>query len=361
MPQLSKRSKILWAGVALALVVVSVWTVRRFWGSGSDYRLPKNPYGLSSAQQKKLLNFFGVAAGRGDYQISALTLHRWLAPGRPVLLLDVRQPLGTKGYAAGYLPGAVNIPLQWFGLELTTDRSYSKQISFQTSLGTKTVAIKFFPLPKRERIVVMCYDGNGGEMTPVLLRLLGYRAYGLRYGVSSWNPALNVWPAPGSYSNLPLTSSPQKTVLQAPMTGSYQLPANLKDSLSAFFSRLNHPYETGYAFPWTITPSALYADINGPNPPQVVDVRSPAHYAQEHIPGSLNIPYPMLGSNIRRLNPAKPIVLVSNYLQKAAEANAILRLMGYHSYVLKKGLVRWNASVAPQIAPMQYPLVKGSL
>lgn len=77
--------------------------------------------------------------------------------GENLFLLDVRRP---EDYARGHIAGAVNI----FWLE---------------ALEPHNLAL----LPRDRRIVVICYVGHTASQLMVLLRLLGYDAVVLKYGM----------------------------------------------------------------------------------------------------------------------------------------------------------------------------------
>ena len=315
---------------------------------------PVSPYGIPRGI---LARYFADAIRHHDYQVSASTLHAWLRSSKSVVLIDLRQPGGTDGYNRGHIAGAHNIPLQWFGTELTATHRFTKRVPVDNG----TMGVHFFALPHHTPIVIMCYDGNGGEMTPVILRVLGYQAFGLRDGVSSWNPRLNVWPPATAIDNLPLVtgSAPGSLSLSRPPRGVDVLGSSWDARLKPFWQHLNHVYPLGYSRPWTIDANALWALLAGPNPPEVIDLRTPGQFKAGHIKGSLNIPFGQLGANLSRVSGTRQVVLVSRTLQEAAAANAILRLLGYHSDVLKKGLVTWNNRVGSIESPHHYGVVFG--
>ena len=72
-------------------------------------------------------------------------------------LLDVRKP---EAYVEGHIPGATNI----FWLDLLDEDSLKK-------------------LPKDKTIVVICYVGHTASQAMTLLKLLGYKAVGLKFGM----------------------------------------------------------------------------------------------------------------------------------------------------------------------------------
>lgn len=72
-------------------------------------------------------------------------------------LLDVRKP---EAYAEGHIPGSVNI----FWLDLLDEENLER-------------------LPKDKTIIVICYVGHTASQALTLLKLLGYKAVGLKFGM----------------------------------------------------------------------------------------------------------------------------------------------------------------------------------
>jgi rhodanese-related sulfurtransferase len=83
-------------------------------------------------------------------ETSAARLHRELAQGAKLLIIDVRTP---KEYAAGHVPEAMNIPLE--------------------ELRSRIAALH---LPKDARIVTMCDRGGRSSRAVRELEKWGYRA-----------------------------------------------------------------------------------------------------------------------------------------------------------------------------------------
>lgn len=325
---------VLWGGVGTLLGVSLTLGI---WQRATWHAWPASPYGLTVQQEASVTAFFATAARHHQYEVTATRLHQWISSKQQVLMIDVRQAGGPKGYRSGHIRGAINIPFQQFGRLLPT-------------------------LSLHEPIVVMCYDGNGGEMAPVILRLLGYQAYGLRDGVAQWNPRLDVWPhwAAGRLMSWPLVQGPGTVWTAAPVRGGDHLSRNTIPLLQRFFSSANHPYPPGYAFPWTIDAATLAASLTEAHPPLVIDLRSASAYRKGHIAGSIDIPYADLGGSLHRINPTRQVVLVSQSLQRAAEANAVLRLLGYQSFVLQRGLASWSRVEDQVPPPHHYSLATSS-
>ncbi|POB10184.1 rhodanese-like domain-containing protein [Sulfobacillus sp. hq2] len=348
-----KKWKKWWMVSSLIAAVVGIGGVIRL---SASLRFPPNPYGLSIAEKRTIARYFAVAAAHHDYEVTAAQLATWInRPYNRPVLIDVRQPFGPDGYSRGHIAGSHNIPLQDMGQELLTQKP--RTITMMSALGI--AHIHLFPLPKHRPVVVFCYDGDGGEMTPALLRLLGYNAYSLRWGTSAWNRLLDTWPTASEVSPLPLVTSsiaPPRNV--APPSGNDRVPFRLARPFATFWTRLNQKYPEGYGRPWTIGPNTLLNLLSTSHAPMIVDLRSPQAFNRGHIPGSVNIPFRLLGANLTKIPYRKEVVLVSGTLQKAAQATAILRILGYNAFVLKQGLADWAPQFVPHLGNVEYPIVK---
>lgn len=89
------------------------------------------------------------------------TLYRELSKGNPenYFLIDVRKP---EDYRNGHIPGATNI----YWLDLMKPENLEK-------------------LPKDRDIIIICYVGHTASQTLVLLKMLGYRAKVLKFGMGT--------------------------------------------------------------------------------------------------------------------------------------------------------------------------------
>jgi rhodanese-related sulfurtransferase len=76
------------------------------------------------------------------------------------VILDTR---AAEDYAAGHIPGAVNMNVK----EMFTAANLAK-------------------LPKDKQIVSYCYSGQTASQVTGALRLLGYDAYNMQFGMASW-------------------------------------------------------------------------------------------------------------------------------------------------------------------------------
>lgn len=116
---------------------------------------------LKSALRDKLLDqlrkYLDDTADDWNY-ITPEELHKKLKKGsKKYFLLDIRKP---DTFAEGHIKGAENI----FWLDLLDEKNLDK-------------------LPKDKTIVVICYVGHTASQILVLLKLLGYKAVGLKFGM----------------------------------------------------------------------------------------------------------------------------------------------------------------------------------
>ncbi len=103
------------------------------------------------------------APEKRDYHIKAEDLYKWMKLKRDnFVVVDVRTEVDY--FKAGHIPGSIFID---YG-ELFTPENLKK-------------------LPKDKKIIVVCEMGASAAMTVIPLRMLGYEAYGLLMGLSSWD------------------------------------------------------------------------------------------------------------------------------------------------------------------------------
>lgn len=84
----------------------------------------------------------------------------------------------------------------------------------------------------------------------------------------------------------------------------------------------------------------------------VLDVRSPAEFASEHIPGSFNVPLDQLPEHAAHLRDtlANPVVLVCRSGVRAQQAEQALQAKGCTSlHVLDGGVGAWEAAGRPLV------------
>ena len=92
-----------------------------------------------------------------------------------------------------------------------------------------------------------------------------------------------------------------------------------------------------------IAPQALSELIAGPQPPLVVDVRAPDEFSAGHVPGAVNIPVPLVKTQLERLGSADSLVLYCNDSRFTRLAEQILAGSGIDGFShLEGGLTAWE-------------------
>jgi len=241
--------------------------------------------------------------------IKASDLHMKIAEGEAPYIVSLRK---AEDYAKGHIPAAVNIK---FG-ELTT-------------------------LPKDKDIVVYCYTGQSASFAAAVLGVLDYDVQNLLHGMSSWSTDPNVYVTRFD----PATHQGDYKVETTPNEGgNYSLP-QLDNTAS------DDPDEMILAAAKTVSPKYITAaDLNMKiaegEEMTIVSVRKPEHYAAGHIPGAINIGLTSLADNLNKINPDAPVYVYCYTGHSAAQAAALLQMLGYDAYSLKFGMCSWSGDEA---------------
>jgi rhodanese-related sulfurtransferase len=230
-------------------------------------------------------------------------------------ILSVRSP---EHYALGHIPGAYNIP--W------------KTIADPGNLAA---------LPFDRQIVVYCYTGHTGQVAATLLRIFGYDAVNLKYGMMGWTDDDEVL-ATGRYVEAP--GYPVSTeAVEA--TETFTPPALATGEAEA----IDIAIASAQAFlpEWSpvVGPDAVFENLSDgdtANDPFILSVRSAEHYALGHIEGAVNIGWKALAENLDKL-PTDRQIAVYCYTGHTGQVGAtVLALFGYDVTNIKWGMMNWT-------------------
>ena len=97
-----------------------------------------------------------------------------------------------------------------------------------------------------------------------------------------------------------------------------------------------------------IAPDELNLRLADPAPPLVVDIRSPTEFSTGHVPGSINIPVPLLRKKLVEIRKAETLVLYCNDSRLTRLAERILvtnRIQGFAH--LDGGFNAWEDAELP--------------
>ncbi|MFC1946029.1 rhodanese-like domain-containing protein [Chloroflexota bacterium] len=266
-----------------------------------------------------------VKAAVADYltgtapNVKSADLQMKIADGNAPYIVSLRS---ADDYAAGHIPEAVNTK---FG-ELST-------------------------LPMDEEILVYCYTGQSASFAAATLGVLGYDVSNLLHGMSSWSDDSNVYKK--RYSGAAGFDT-EKTPNTA---GSDGMP-DLENTAS------NDDAEIVKAAALTVAPKYITAaDLNVKiaegEDMTILSIRAADHYAAGHIPGAINIGFKALADNLEKLDPDAPVYVYCYTGHSAAQAAALLQMLGYDAYSVKFGMCGWTDDASVNMDKCYKPEMAG--
>ena len=232
-------------------------------------------------------------------------------------ILSVRAP---DVYALGHIEGAYNIPWK----AIVDDENLAK-------------------LPTDEQIVIYCYTGHTGQVAATLLRILGYDAVNLKFGMMGWTDNDEILgtdryiSAPGYPTETDANELTTEFEPPTVSTGETEAEAIALEAAQAFLAD------------WTpvIPASGLFenlADGDESNDPIVLSVRAPDAYALGHIEGAYDIPWKAIAApESLAMLPTDEQIVVYCYTGHTGQAAATaLALLGYDAINMKFGMMGWT-------------------
>ena len=101
----------------------------------------------------------------------------------------------------------------------------------------------------------------------------------------------------------------------------------------------------------TIYPETLMDGIDNPaladelNDFFLLDVRTPAEFGKDTVPGAVNILMADLAKaeNLAKLPTDKPILIICNTGHTSSISNAVLGMLGYDAWTLRFGMMGWRS------------------
>jgi len=276
--------------------------------------------------------------------ITASALFEILDDGDPAndpFILSLRSP---PRYMKEHIPGAVNMDLETMFLENTLNE-----------------------LPNGDRSIVVVSDTIHFESeAAALLKINGYNATALKFGMASWST--NLTTSPVQYNrfedchNFPITVGPEAGSMESAMIAG-KTDEEIVREASLFY--LNQ----GISFTNATELYILLNDSTPENDPFLLSIQEPDLYELGHIPGAVNIQWQDLFSraNLSVLpDNERQIVVVGTVGQTSSLITPLLNLLGYRASYLQYGMCGWttNDTVAPDCVDYSqqdgYPITSGS-
>ncbi|MCQ6557768.1 sulfurtransferase TusA family protein [Paenibacillus mendelii] len=131
----------------------------------------------------------------------------------------------------------------------------------------------------------------------------------------------------------------------AKTTGHQYLGSTHEEDVLHHFIRKSNPNEVkeAKAYPHTISNDELLQKLANDTAPVIVDVREPAEYAFNRIPGAISIPFGELEQHIGQLNPEQEIYMVCRTGNRSDMAAQLLSSRGFNKVMnVIPGMSEWN-------------------
>ena len=242
--------------------------------------------------------------------LKATDLHMMIAEDSAPYIVSLRS---AEDYANGHIPGATNIAFS----ELTT-------------------------LPEDEEILTYCYTGQSASMAAALLGVLDYDVQNLLHGMSSWSADPDVYVSRFDPATSQGDYTVETTANQA--SGTYDFPelenttsSDTDDIIEAAVKTVSTKY---------ITAADLQIKIAEDEDMTIISIRNADDYAAGHIPGAINFGLTSLVDNLSKIDPDLPVYVYCYSGHSAAQAVALLNMLGYDTYSLKFGMCSWSSDAA---------------
>ena len=94
--------------------------------------------------------------------------------------------------------------------------------------------------------------------------------------------------------------------------------------------------------------ATLQVDLERRAVPLLIDVRTPAEFAQGHVPGAKNIPLDQLETRVNELgDPAAEVYVICQSGARSSRASTLLAAKGFHPVDIAGGTAGWRSAGRP--------------
>lgn len=213
-------------------------------------------------------------------------------------------------------------------------------------------------IPTDQTIVNVCYSGQTASQATAVMRMLGYDAYNLKFGMCGWTTADDV--PMGGWPTLAEGGQTLETTANT-LNGTDGLPERTED-LETYLEE----YLSGGTK--NMSSTDLYALLNDGddlNDPVILNYWSTTMYDDGHIPGAVQMePKGITMEFLESIPAGKEVVIYCHTGQTSSQLTPWFRAMGYEAYSMLYGMNSIDQSFTGLVtfhAPDQdYPVVYGN-
>lgn len=289
-------------------------------------------------------------------------------PANDPFILDTREP---TDFAAGHIPGAVNIPLQDLPQALLDQDPR---------------------IPTSKDIVVASYWGDDGDFAIVLLNAyrikdpaaqkaaadasdpLPYpRATALFQGMTSWSFDRDLVPAGTRFDDALAAGVTVEEDVEAgtnpgtaqdafPVYDDFAVNETIEKMLVRAKRYLNSVPEQTDLHVYPADVAALLNDADPANDPQIVSVRGANHYELGHVPGAINVPYQQAANldYLQYVDPTGDLVLYCYTGHTGGIATMTMGILGYeNARNMLYGMNGWSTTAPASGQLLNFDLMRG--
>ncbi|MCB9367407.1 MAG: rhodanese-like domain-containing protein [Calditrichaeota bacterium] len=249
---------------------------------------------------------------------------------------------GTKNITADALFADITAGVNLFMIDFrsATDYATAGHIANTVNWTIGNLPDNLSQIPSGAKVICVCYTGQTASWACSFLRMKGYDAYNVKWGMCGWtsDPAVNL----NKWNNVVPNGGTLETT-NNPLTTQYDLPTftcNAGTVDGGITEECNEQFDAGLKY---IPANDVYAAINDSDPnndPFLLCYWTEAPYNLGHIPGSYRFEPGSLGreENLMYLPPDKQIVVYCYTGQTSAQVCTYLRMLGYNAYSMSFGM-----------------------
>ncbi len=249
---------------------------------------------------------------------------------------------GTKNILADSVFAHMNAGVDMFIIDYRTAGDFSTlgHIDGAVNWSIADLTENLSQIPADAEIVNVCYTGQTASQATAVLRLLGYNAYNLKFGMCGWtaDETINL----GKWTT-GLTPGGQTLVTEATTpTATYDVPMIeededmtvdeiLLDRLAAYVD---------VASTHNISAASLYENLNDgdtSNDPFIINYWSEAMYDMGHIPGAVQ-GSPITTELLSHIEDGQQVVVYCHTGMTSSQLIVWLNVLGYDAYSMLFGM-----------------------